>query len=307
MDRVIARAPATVSNVVCGFDCLGFALEKPFDEITVIKTDEPGIRIRNVGSHDIPTDPERNVAGVALQAMIAAAEIDHGFEIEIKKGIKPGSGVGSSAASSCGTIAGANALIENKFSTAEMLEFAMTGEMLASGSRHADNIAPCFHGGFTLVRSTEPLDIVPLKFPQNLYATVIHPQIEIKTSEARALLPENVPLKRAVENWSNLGAFVAALAVGDLELLSRSMQDAIVEPVRKTLIPSYNAVKTAGLEAGAIGGGISGSGPSIFFLSDGPRNAESVERAIRDVYAKTGLDFETYLSPVSLSGTQTIF
>ena len=182
------------------------------------------------------------------------------------KHIKPGSGIGSSSASSCGAVVAANRILGDRFSKLELVEFAMEGEMLASGARHADNVAPCIFGGFTLVRSIDPLDIVSIDFPP-LFATVIHPQIEIKTSEARAILPEQVPLKDAVRNWSNLGAFVAALAKGDYDLISRSMDDLIVEPVRKSLIPKFDEVKAASLAAGALGGGISGSGPSIFMLS----------------------------------------
>ncbi|MEQ1924214.1 MAG: homoserine kinase, partial [Pyrinomonadaceae bacterium] len=191
MDEVSVRSPATVSNVVCGFDCLGFALEEPFDEMTVRKIDAREVRIINRDDYGLPTDPAKNVAGVALQALIDAAQIDHGFEVEITKHIKPGSGIGSSSASSCGAVVAANRLIGDRFSKLELVDFAMAGEMLASGSRHADNAAPCIYGGFTLVRSADPLDIVEIDFP-DLFATVIHPQIEIKTSEARSILPKDV-------------------------------------------------------------------------------------------------------------------
>ena len=276
MDEVRVLAPATVSNVVCGFDCLGFALEEPFDEMTVRKIDERTVRIVHHDDFGLPTDPRKNVAGVALLAMVDAVGTDFGFEVEITKHIKPGSGIGSSAASACGAVVAANRLLGDRFSKLELVELAMAGEMLASGSRHADNLAPCIFGGFTLVRSTEPLDIVALDFPP-LFATVIHPQIEIKTSEARAILPKEVPLKDAVRNWSNLGSLVAALAKGDYDLISRSMEDTIVEPVRKSLIPKFDEVKAASFAAGALGGGISGSGPSIFMLSKTGETAEKVE------------------------------
>ena len=244
MDEVRVLSPATVSNVVCGFDCLGFALSEPYDEMTVRKIDESEVRIIHHDGFQLSTVPEKNVAGVALQAMIAASDIDHGFEVEITKHIKPGSGIGSSSASACGAVVAANRLIGDRFSKIELIEIAMAGEMLASGSRHADNLAPCIFGGFTLVRSTEPLDIVELASP-TLFATVIHPQIEIKTSEARAILPQQIPLKEAVRNWSNLGSVVAALAKGDYGLISRSMVDTIVEPVRSSLIPKFADVKRA--------------------------------------------------------------
>jgi homoserine kinase len=177
----------------------------------------------------------------------------------------------------------------------------MEGEMLASCARHADNVAPCIFGGFTLVRSTEPLDVVQLDFPP-LYVTVIHPQIEIKTSEARAVLPKEVPLEDAVRNWSNLGAFVAALGKGDYDLMRRSMEDVIIEPARKSLIPQFDDVKAACLAAGAIGGGISGSGPSIFALSTSLETATRAEAAMRDVYARADIEFNLHVSRVGAEG-----
>lgn len=303
MDEVRILAPATVSNVVCGFDCLGFALEKPYDEMTVRRTAVLTIRISHRDDYGLPTDPAKNVAGVALQALIDAANIDFGFEIEITKHIKPGSGIGSSAASACGAVVAANRLLGDRFSKLELVDFAMAGEMLASGERHADNLAPCIFGGFTLVRSTEPLDIVPLDFP-SLFATVIHPQIELKTSAARAMLPEEVPLKDAVRNWSNLGSLVAALAKGDYDLISRSLEDTIVEPLRKSLIPKFDEVKSASLAAGALGGGISGSGPSMFMLSKTRENAQQIEVTMRGVYSKTGIEFNIYISSIHPEGVR---
>lgn len=303
MDEISVLAPATVSNVVCGFDCLGFALEGPNDEMMVRRTDEPGIRIVHRDNYGLSTDPEKNVAGVALRAFIEAADIEHGFEIEITKHIKPGSGIGSSAASACGAVVAANRLIGDRFTKLELVELAMAGEMLASGSRHADNLAPCIYGGFTLVRSSDPLDIVEIDFPP-LYATVIHPQVEIKTSEARAILPKEVMLKEAIRNWSNLGSLVAALAKGNYGLITRSMEDTIVEPVRKSLIPKFDDVKAASLEAGALGGGISGSGPSIFMLSQTRDIAASVEQAMITVYSLTGIEFNTYISQIHSQGVR---
>ena len=303
MQEVSVLAPATVSNVVCGFDCLGFALEKPFDEMTVRNISERTVRIINRDNFGLPTDPANNVAGVVLTAMLAEAEADFGVEVEITKHIKPGSGIGSSSASSCGAVVAVNRLLDDRFSKLELVEFAMEGEKLASGARHADNVAPCIYGGFTLVRSTDPLDIVPLDFP-TLFATVIHPQIEIKTAEARAILPSDVPLKTAIRQWGNLGSLVAALAQGDYSLISRSMKDFIVEPVRKSLIPKFDEVKAASIAAGALGGGISGSGPSIFMLSQTQITAEAVETAMRKIYSKTQIEFNTYVSKISPGGVR---
>ncbi len=301
MDEVSVLAPATVANVVCGFDCLGFALGDPCDEMTVRKIDRREVRIINHDDFGLPTDPSKNVAGVALQAVIEAANLDHGFEVEITKKIMPGSGIGSSAASACGAVVAANALIGERFSKLELVDLAMEGEALASGSRHADNLAPCIYGGFTLVRSTDPLDIVEIDFPP-LFATVIHPQIEIKTSEARAMLPKEVPLKSAIRNWSNLGALVAALAKGDYALIARSLEDTIVEPVRKSLIPRFDEVRSAALAAGALGGGISGSGPSIFMLSQTRLGAEAVANAMSQVFEGTGFEFNIHNSQIAPKG-----
>lgn len=305
MNEITVRSPATVSNVVCGFDCLGFAIEQPFDEVTVRIIDEPVIRIEHHDGFDLPTAPAENVAGVALQAMIDAAKLPHGFEVEITKYIMPGSGVGSSSASSCGTVVAANKLLGDRFTKHELVDLAMAGEMLASGSRHADNVAPSIYGGFVLVRSTDPLDVVEIEYPP-LWATVIHPQIEVKTSESRAILPQQVPLKDAVKNWSNLGAFVAALSTGDYDLMARSMEDFIVEPARKSLIPNYDAIKTVSLEAGAIGGGISGSGPSMFMLSDNEITADEVADAMEAVFSNSDILRNIYVSPISNSGVSVV-
>lgn len=305
MHEVSVLAPATVSNVVCGFDCLGFALAKPFDEIVVRRIDEQVVRIRHLDDFGLPTNPQKNVAGVALLAMMGAADLDFGFEVEITKGIKPGSGIGSSAASSCGAVVAANRILDDRFTKQELVGFAIQGERLASGAPHADNVAPCIVGGFTLIRSVDPLDIVELEFP-TLFATVIHPQIEIKTADARAILPKDVPLRDAVRQWADLGAFVAGLAKGDHELISRSMEDFIIEPVRRSLIPGFDEIKNASLSAGALGGGISGSGPSIFMLSESREQASNVEGAMRRAFERTGMEFNTYSSEICTDGVKFI-
>ena len=305
MDQVTVLAPASVSNVVCGFDCLGFALVDPCDVVTVRRTDGRGITLSHNDNFDLPTEPEKNVAGVALQAMIGAAGLDHGFAVELTKRIKPGSGIGSSAASSCGAVVAANILLGRPFTNEQLVRFAMEGERLASGAKHADNVAPCIFGGFTLVRSTDPLDVVSLRFHE-LFATVIHPQIEIKTSHAREILPSEVPLKAAIEQWSNLGSLVAGLSSGDYPLIARSLVDVIVEPVRSSLIPKFEKMKSAALAAGALGGGISGSGPSVFMLSRTADTASKVEQAMRHVFSPTGIEFLTYVGPISGDGVRQI-
>lgn len=303
MKEITVLAPATVSNVVCGFDCLGFALNEPCDLMTVRLIDERTVRIFHLDEFELPTETEKNVAGAALLSLLEAAVENIGFEVEITKKIKPGSGIGSSSASAVGAVVAANKLLNERFTLAELAEFALAGEFVASQGRHADNVAPCLYGGFVLVRSTSPLDVVRLDFPE-IFATVIHPQIEIKTSYARAILPKNVLLKDAINQWSNLGALVAALSKGDYELISRSLEDFIVEPVRKSLIPHFDALKTESLKAGALGGGISGSGPSFFMLSETIETANEVEKAMREIYSQTEIDFNIYVSEINSEGVK---
>jgi homoserine kinase len=303
MNEIKVLSPASVSNVVCGFDCLGFALNEPCDEITVHLIDEKTIRIKHLDAYNLPVETEKNVAGVALLSMMKEINENIGFEVEITKKIKPGSGIGSSSASAVGAVVAANRLLENRFSLPELAEFALAGEFVASQGRHADNVAPCLFGGFVLVRSVEPLDVIRLDFPK-LFATVIHPQIEIKTSYAREILPKNVPLKDAINQWSNVGALVAALAKGDYALISRSLEDFIVEPVRKSLIPRFDDLKSESLKAGALGGGISGSGPSVFMLSETLETAQKVENAMREIYARTEIDFNVYVSEINAEGVK---
>ncbi|HLM60883.1 MAG TPA: homoserine kinase [Pyrinomonadaceae bacterium] len=303
MKEIRVLSPATVANVVCGFDCLGFTLSAPCDEMILRIIKEKDVRIINHDKFNLPVEPEKNVAGAALLAMLSAVDGNLGFEVEITKHIKPGSGIGSSAASAAGAVVGANALLDGRFSRLELLEFAMAGEFVASQSRHADNVAPCIFGGFTLVRSVNPIDIVALDFPP-LFAAIIHPQIEIKTSEARKILPAQVSLHSAIRQWSNLGAFVAGLQQGDYELISRSLEDFIVEPVRKTLIPKFDEIKNESLNVGALGGGISGSGPSIFMLCETLETARKVGEVMRQIYERTEIDFNIYVSDVNADGVK---
>ena len=305
MNEVRVLSPATVANVVCGYDCLGFALAEPNDEMTVRKIDEKGVRIINRDDFNLPTEPEKNVAGAALLSMLEKINADFGFEVEITKHIKPGSGIGSSAASAGGAVVAANKLLDDRFSIIELVDFALDGEKVASGERHADNVAPCIFGGFTLVRSLNPIDIVALRFPP-MFVTVIHPQIEIKTSEARKMLPREVPLKDAIRQWSNVGALVAALSKGDYALVSRSLEDFLIEPVRKVLIPKFDEIKVQSKLAGALGGGISGSGPSIFMLSETEAAARKVETAMKEIYGQTQIDFNIYVSKINADGVKFI-
>lgn len=302
-NKIIIHSPATVANMVCGFDVLGFAVNEPFDIMYIEFKDEPGITIVNEDDFNLPTDPLQNVAGAALLALMEAYEKPVGFQLTINKQIKPGSGVGSSAASSAGAVAGANALLGNPFSKEDLVRFAMNGEKLASGVKHADNIAPCIYGGVTLIRSVFPLDIIKLTVP-DLYVTIVHPQIEVRTADARSILKQQILLKDAIRQWGNIAGLVAGLEQGNYELIGRSLEDVLIEPTRSILIPAFDQVKKSSKELGALGGGISGSGPSIFMLSTNEFTAKSVEIAMGQIYDSIGLSYHTYVTTINTNGIQ---
>ena len=302
MNEIKIFSPATVSNVACGFDVLGFCLNSIGDDMVVRKTKEKGIKISKIEGYNLPLDTKSNVAGVAALALVEHAKPDCGFEIEIYKKIKPGSGIGSSSASASGVVFAINELLGRPYNTSELTGFAIKGEAVASGSEHADNIAPGIFGGFTLVKSLKPLEVLQIPTPKNLYAVIIHPQIEIKTSVARSILPNDVPLKDAIVQWANMGSLIHALHTSDYGLIKSSLVDIIIEPYRAQLIPHYQEVKEEALKAGALGASISGSGPSIFMLTEGHETAIQVEQAIRSVYSKTGIAFETYVSSINVEG-----
>ena len=302
MNEIKLFSPATVANVSCGFDVLGFCLEAIGDEMIIRKTINKGVRITKIEGYELPFEVDKNVAGVSAMALYEAANPECGFEIEIYKNIKPGSGVGSSSASAAGSVYGMNALLGNPYSALELTAFAMKGEAIASQSEHADNIAPALFGGFTLVKSLKPLEILQIPTPEDLFAVVIHPQIEVKTADARKMLPENISLKNAITQWSNVGSLVHGLHTNDYELISRSLTDVVVEPFRSQLIPGFESIKEAALKNGALGTGISGSGPSVFSLCKSHSTATKVEKAIRQAYTKQTIAFEVYVSKINRDG-----
>jgi homoserine kinase len=309
MQEITIQAPATVANLVCGFDVLGMALEEPFDIMQVRLLnglESPNVIITSRDGFPLPTDPAQNTAGAPLLAMLE--ELDRpgtAFEVIIDKKIKPGSGIGSSAASAAGATMAANILLGNIFSKEDMVRFAMFGEKVASGVKHADNIAPCIYGGITLIRSIFPLDIVSIPAPV-LYITVVHPQIEVRTADARQILRKEVLLKDAIRQWGNIAGLVAGFMKNDYELIGRSLEDVIIEPVRSILIPGFDEVKQQCKQAGALGGGISGSGPSIFMLSKDPATAREVEKVMKAVYEKIGLAHHTYVTTINQQGVKII-
>jgi homoserine kinase len=305
MKKVKISAPATVANLVCGFDILGMALNDPCDIMEVSLVDEPVIRIKHADDYDLPVEPAKNVAGAALLALLEACDDKIGFEVVINKYIKPGSGLGSSAASSAGAVVAANHLLGNIFSKEDLVRFAMNGEKVASGVKHADNLAPCIYGGVTLIRAILPLDIIPLSAPP-LHVTVVHPQIEVKTSDARQILRKEVQLKNAIMQWGNIAGLVTGFLKSDYALIGRSLEDVIIEPVRSILIPGFDEVKINSKEAGALGGGISGSGPSIFMLSQEEKTAREVEKIMKNVFQNIGVEYKTYVTSINYEGVKVV-
>lgn len=301
MKKIKIKIPATIANLVCGFDILGMAIHAPYDVMELKLLNTPEIVIRHTDNFGLPENPSKNVAGVVLQKIKEHFSLKNGFEAVIHKNIKPGSGLGSSAASAAGAALAANLLLGNILSEDEMVHFAMFGEELASGVRHADNIAPCIYGGITLVKSSNPIDIIPLNSP-DLYVTAVHPQVEVKTSDARQILKKNILLKNAVEQWGNIAGLVAGIQKNDFALIGRSLNDVIIEPVRSILIPKFHEIKERSLQLGALGGGISGSGPSVFMLAEEEETACNVARLMKSEYDEINVESYVYVSKINPAG-----
>mgnify|MGYP000403904580 FL=1 len=299
-------APATVANVSCGFDSLGFAVDAVGDEMTFTKTTEKGVKITNITGADLPYNVDENAASAVVKKILNEANADFGIELTIHKGFSPGSGLGSSAASAAGAAFGANQLLGNIYSELELTKFAMFGEEVACGTPIADNVSAVVYGGFVLVRSYEPLEIIKLPVPKELRVVAIHPQVTIKTKDARDVLPTKIELKDAVTQWANVGGLISGLYTDNYNLISNSLVDIIVEPHRKKLIPFFDDVKNSAIKAGALGAGISGSGPTIFALCKGNKIAEKVYNSIKETYKNTGIDFEMFISKVNPEGIKII-
>ena len=308
MDSVTAFAPATVSNVACGFDVLGFALASPGDEVAA-RPQPSGVAIDDIIGDDgrLPRAAARNTAGVAAQALLTAAGERRGVALTIRKGLPLSSGLGGSAASAAAAVVAVDALFDLHTPLETLIACALEGERLGAGSAHADNIAPSICGGFVLVRRPNPPDIVRLPVPIGLTAVVVHPDLEIETAKARALLGDTVPLADAIQQWANLGAFVDGLHRGDFAQISRSLEDTIAEPRRAPLVPGLAAIKRAAVEAGALGCSLSGSGPSLFALcrveADARRVAEAMETAVA---AEIGGEPQTYVSSIAPHGARVV-
>ncbi|MBT6654223.1 MAG: homoserine kinase [Flavobacteriaceae bacterium] len=299
MNEIKVFSPASIANLSCGYDILGVCLDNIGDEITVRKTKKKGVVIKKVSGQKLSTDISLNVAGVSATALLNETKVNCGFEIEIHKGIKPGSGIGSSAASSAGSVFAINKLIGEPYTNKELIKFAMYGEMAASGSKHADNVAAVLLGGFTFVRNSIENDYFKLNTPIEIAFTVIHPKIELKTKDSRAVVKDKVLLKNMVEQSANLGAFISGLYTEDYDLIGRSLKDVIIEPLRSVLIPKFEKIKSVSINSGALGCGISGSGPSVFAMCKGVTTAINVGNAMKKIYDKLDLDYDVHISCVN--------
>jgi len=304
MERVRVFAPATVANVASGFDVLGFALDRPGDTVTLTRIAEKVVRVVSITGDDgkLSKDPAKNTAAVAATGFLKRMGFPFGVEIELEKMMPLSSGLGSSAASAVAAVHAANLLAGSPLTRRELLPFTMEAERIACGSAHADNVAPALFGGFVLIRSYEPLDVVQLPVPAGLTCAVVHPHTELRTEDARRILKKEIRLADAIRQWGNLAALVAALFNGDMSLLGRSLQDVVAEPARSLLIPGFDAVKAAALAAGALGCSISGSGPSVFALCSSSASAVKAGNAMCTAFRAAGLDCDQYLSAVNTKG-----
>lgn len=309
LKEVKVFAPATVANVACGYDVLGFAIDSPGDEVIARHSDKPGLRITNITGDDgkLPKTVEGNTAGVAAQDLLRhLGMLDRGIEMEIHKKMPFGSGLGSSAASAVAGVYAVNKLIGEPLSKKQLLPFAMSGEASADGAYHADNVGPSLLGGIVFIRSNQELDIAQLPVPGNLWAAVVHPEIEILTKVAREILPTDIPIVNATQQIGNLGGLICGIIQEDYGMISRSIHDVIAEPHRQKLIPEFYKAKRAALANGALGFSISGAGPSVFALCEGEEVANKVAAAVSQVFTDINLENQAHVSKINQKGVHVI-
>lgn len=302
-------APATVSNVGCGFDTIGFAIDEPGDIITLKLRSDSKVRITKITGDAgvLPKEVTKNTATVAILELLKNyKDKTVGVDVEIRKKMPIGSGLGSSAASSVAGVYALNKLLGEPFSKMEVLDFALVGESIASGAIHADNVAPSLMGGFVLIRDYNPVEIIKLPVPKNLWCTVIYPHISIETKIARKLIKNNISIPSARKHFGNIGSLVSALYENDIELLSRTIHDEISEPARSTLIPGYHEIKNAALSSGAFGCSISGSGPSIFAFSKSKQSADKIGKEMKHAVLNNGMKGTVYVSKINSIGPKII-
>lgn len=308
-NEVRVFAPATVANVASGYDVLGFAIDAPGDEVVARHSDKPGLRITHITGDGgkLPKSVEGNTAGVAaLDLLKHLGMTEKGIEMEIHKKMPFGSGLGSSAASAVAGVYAVNMLLGEPLTKKQLLPFAMTGEASADGAYHADNVGPSLLGGITFIRSNEELDITQLPVPENLWAAVVHPDIEILTKVARDILPPEIPISTATQQMGNLGGFICGLYTDDFGLIGRSLHDVIAEPHRQKLIPEFYTAKQEALSHGALGFSISGAGPSVFALCEGEQNAHKVATAISQVFTNNDFGNQIHVSRINQTGVHVI-
>ena len=306
---IAAFAPATVSNVGCGFDVLGFALDTPGDVVIAESSTAEGVEIAEIEGDggQLSSVPERNTAGAATLALLTRLGAARGIRLRLHKGIPLASGVGSSGASAVAAVVAVNELLGRPAPMDVLLECAMQGEVAGCGAAHPDNVAPSLYGGFVLARAVVPADVIRLPVPEGLCCAVLHPHLEVKTGDARALLGETVPLKAAVRQWGNVGALVAGLFMNDMPLVARSLEDHVAEPKRAHLVPGFEMVKRAAERAGAMGCSLSGSGPSVFALCASLERAELVGEAMRDAFEQANnVGSDLWISPVGRRGARIV-
>lgn len=309
MKEVRVFAPGSVSNIGCGYDVFGVALEGPGDIVTARLADGEGVVSVTVSGDGgrLPTDPARNCAAVAAQAVAEQIGAPVGMALEVRKGLPLASGLGGSAASAAAGAVAADALLNGGLDQATLLECVLAGERHGSGASHADNAAPALVGGFVLVLPEAPLRIVPLPVPADLVVAVVRPHLEVETAKARALLGEAIALSAAVRQWGNTAGLVAGLYEEDWELLERCIDDAVAEPVRTQLVPGFQAAKRGALAAGAAGAGLSGSGPSVFAICRGRRSAQRAGQAMADAFrTEAGVAADVIVSPPNPRGARVL-
>lgn len=300
-------APATVANLGCGFDVMGMAIDGTGDMLEVSVEDGSGLEIVNKSDVKLPSDIENNVITPAVRALLAAYGKDVKVTVTVLHKILPGSGIGSSAASSAGAVFGLNELLGRPFGEEDLVRFSMEGEsLIGGGAKHADNVGPAIMGGVVLIRGYEPLDIIKLPVPDNFYSTVVHPHITVTTKDGRNVLPREIPLKTAITQWGNVGGLVAGLTLNDMALVGRSVQDAVAEPARKHFIPDYDDLKSDLLTAGALAVNIAGSGPAVFALADSMPKAETLGRVMSAHFSERGIEADIYPSKISGRGARVV-
>lgn len=308
-DSIQVFAPATVANVVCGFDVLGFAVNEPGDEVIMRVTDRPGITISKITGDNgrLPLDPAKNTVSVSVQHYLKSIDrADIGLDIELHKKMPIGSGLGSSSASTVAGLFAAKALLGDETDVAKLLPFAMKGEEMACGHGHADNVAPALMGGFVLIRSYSPLDVIRLPHPKGLYCAIVFPEVDVPTREARQIIRDKIYMKDAVTQWGNIAGLVSGLFMNDMDLIGRSMKDILVEPVRSMLIPDFYRMREMAMEMGAVSFGISGSGPSVFAFTKSEEEAGQIAQKLQKHLAAAGIGSNTYVSDINDRGPRVI-